>query len=134
MVDCGKTPDDNLCEKPVGTVQKTVIPICILAGVLLIASVVFVFFVRRRVRLERQWEERAQKKHKNFFDEEGQTPGVGLGPSNGNQRNVVAEDLGESYPSRPEELLRSKESSHHLTYFHPSLDGQQKPAEQRSFV
>ncbi|OJD31314.1 uncharacterized protein BKCO1_5000025 [Diplodia corticola] len=68
MVDCNRSPEDDACEKPVSSVQKTVIPVCIFVGILLIAIIVFLYSIRRRARLERQWEQQARAKYENAFN------------------------------------------------------------------
>ncbi|KAL0261603.1 hypothetical protein SLS55_003033 [Diplodia seriata] len=144
MVDCDAHPNNNACEKPVSSLLKTLVPVCIFAFIFCGAGIVFFCVMRKRRIQDREAEERAAQKYRDLgFDDDveparraNKGPRAPAGPTTRNNRESMgpATDPAFTYESNPNMYLRNEGSTYKLSQLHPSLEGQQTPTKNKEFV
>ncbi|OJD33993.1 uncharacterized protein BKCO1_2600012 [Diplodia corticola] len=140
MVDCDAHPNNSACEKPVSSMLKTIVPICIFAFIFMGAGIVFFCVMRKRRIQDRLAEERAAAKYRDLgFDDDEPVgrkgPRAPAGPKNNNRASMgPATDPAFSYEANPNMYLRNEGSTYKLSQLHPSLEGQQTPTKNKEFV
>lgn len=160
MVDCDSDSSSSSCEKPVSTLSKTVIPVCIFGlyaltqapnpqtpltsnSIFITALIVFVIIMRKHKQKEAAAEEKARQKYQDlgFDDDEPQSrrnaprkPQAPLRPSPNNNRQSFGPVNEGQYQANPNMYLRNEGSTFQLSQLHPSLDNAQKSTASKEFV